>query len=277
MIREPWNYDRRSHKVILRVDNNWSSKRSKKTKSIGSNLLNRPRVIVLSVIITVFSFLLIREARSVLNSNPQFVIQDIVVENPGNLINKNVIDEILNLESGKVPVNISPKEISRMLKNDPDIENVVVEKVLPGTLKINLKERIPYAKLDIKGKIYLADYNGAILLRDRQCNSIPVISGFFSEEPVYGEIYGGKDFLNILNILHEGEKAGWGKFIEVTSINIQNMDNIVLHTRERIIIKLKIDNLQDRLVKLLAILENSQTKGKIIKIVDLRFKDAYVE
>jgi cell division septal protein FtsQ len=277
MIREPWNYDRRSHKVILRVDNNWASKRSKKSKSIESNLLNRPRVVVLSVVIIVFSFLLLKEARSVLVSNPQFIVQDIVVENDSNIVTKDVINEILNSETGKAIVSVSPNEISRILKKDPDVENVIVEKILPGTLKINIKERVPYAKLNIAKKTYLIDNNGVVLSRDRVCDSIPVISGFFSDQPVSGEVYGGKEFANVLNVLREGENTGWGKFIEITAIDVQNQENITLHTRERILIKLKIDDLQDRLTKLLAILENSQNKNKMIKIVDLRFKDAYVE
>jgi cell division protein FtsQ len=277
MIREPWNYDRKSHKVILKVDNEWASKRSRKSKNINSNLLNHPRLFVLSVIVVVFSFLLLKEARSVLASNPQFVVQDIVIENSDNLITKEVINDILNIKAGETLLNISPKKTLQILKKDPDIEDVQAERIFPGTLKISIKERLPYAKLNIDGKTYLIDKSGVILGRERQCRDIPVISGCFQTAPVPGEIYKDNILKNILDVLYIGENMGWGNFIEITSIDVKSEKNIILHTRERILVRLNMDNLEERLKRLIAILEDSQKKEKIIKTVDLRFKDVYVE
>lgn len=286
MTREPWDYDSRSHKVILNVGRE-SFRRGRQERSISTILLNRPRLVVLIVIITILFILFLKEARSVLASNPQFMVQDIVLENT-DLINKDVVYDILKLDSPRCLFNISTNKIVRLLKKDPDIESAIVERILPGTIKIIIKERSAYAILNIGGKKYYIDRNGILLFREREDATIPTIYGL-KIDPARGEASNGvyklvpgelcnvPELDNILNILRTGEGIGWNKFIEPVEVRVSSGDSISINTRERILVKLKMTDTEEQLNKLMFVLNDAQRRGKLIETVDLRFKDVYVE
>lgn len=263
MVREPWDFDHHSHKVILNV-----GRRQRRDISIASNLLNRPRVVVLVVVIIVLIMLFLKEARSILASSPQFIIRDIILENTG-LITK----DILKLEDDKGIFDISTKKITRTLNKDPDIESVIVEKVLPSTLKIIINERIPYARL----QEYLIDSKGMVLWRERPGVSVPTITGLNIKKLVPGELCTVHELQTILDILHTGEEVGWGRLIEVNKVEFNNEDSVTIYTRERISIRLKLDNVHEQLDRLIFVLRDVQKKGRLVKFVDLRFKEVYVE
>lgn len=276
MTKEFWDYDNHSHRVILNVGQGWSGRKSRKERNISSNLLNRPRMVVLIIIIIILSLLLLKESRSVLVSNPQFVIQDVIFESTG-LITKEMLYDILKLNSDERIFNISTNRIAKILEKDPDIKDAVVEKILPGTLKIKIKEKEPYAKLNIDEKFYYIDDKGALLYRDRSNKNLPVIIGVKIDKPVLGESCVVPELEDILSILHLGDDIGWGKFIMPVKLEVINGEYILVNTREYIMIKLKLKDVREQLEKLLVILNDVQKKGRLIKIVDLRFKDVYME
>lgn len=276
MIRETWDYDRHSHKVILNVGLDRYSRRQKREIKITSNLLNRPRIVVLIAIVAILIALFLKEAKSVLAYNPQFVIQDIILENTG-LIDKNILADILKIETKKGLFDISTNKIVKILQRDPDIKSVTVEKILPGTLKIGIKERIPYLRLDMGGEEYFIDNNGIVLLRKRNSGSVPAINGLKIKKLIPGESCMVPGLENILNALSIGDNLGWGKFIEISKIDVHDEDHISIYTKERILVKLKLDNIYERLDKFMVVLNDTQHKGKLIKVVDLRFRNVYVE
>lgn len=276
MTKEFWDYDIHSHRVILNVGQGWSDRKNRKERSISPNLLNRPRVVVLVVIIIILSLLLLKESRLVLAQNPQFIIHDVIFESTG-LITEEMLHDILKLNNGEKLFNISTNRIAKILGKDPDVEGAIVEKILPSTLKIKIKEKEPYAKLNIDEKFYYIDGKGTLLFRDRSDKNLPVIIGVKLDKLIPGESCMVPAIEDILNILHLGEDIGWGKFIQPVKLEIINGEYILVNTREHIMIKLKLKDIREQLEKLLVILNDIQKKGRLIKIVDLRFKDVYME
>lgn len=277
MPKELCGYDYHSHKVIFNVGHDWSLRRNKRGRDINHSILNRPRAVVLFIVITVFLFLFLKEARTVLANNPQFAINDIVVENINVIKKEEIVNNILKPDDGKGLFSVSTKEIVKLLKRDPDIDNVVVERVLPGTLKIRICERIPYARLEMPDSGCIIDNKSVVLLRERQCEPVPVISGLPKIDITAGERCSGKKLEDAVGILREADNAGLGRFVEITRMDVSDDKNIFLSTRERIFIKIKVDNIRDKLDKLMLILTDAERKNQNIKLVDLRFKDAYVE
>lgn len=273
MTKEPWDYDYHSHRVILNVGRN-SFYRGRR-KSIDVGILNRPRLVVLIIVITILFILFLKEARTVLASNPHFLVQDIVLENTG-LIDKGMIYDILNLDEPIGLFSVSTDKIARLLEKDPDIEKAVVEKILPGTIKITIKERSAYAKLDIDGKRYYIDRNGRVLFRQREDVSIPIIYGLKIDNPMPGELCNTPELDCILTILQTGQEVGWDRFIEPVEVR-KSGDSILINTRERILVKLKMADIKEQLDRLIFVLGDVQRKGRVVKIVDLRFRDVYVE
>jgi len=276
MARDLWKYDNYSHRVILRTGEERTARRNRREKTLKTNLLNRPRVIVFAVVITILVLLFIREAKSVLSSNPRFMVNDIIVEN-SSLFNKDEICELLQINDAKGLMSFSVNQIVKILKKDPDVERVAAEKVLPNTLKLNIAERAPLVGFDYSGKRYLANKDGIILLRDRPNLNTPRITGLTMEQPVPGESCVSKGLMHALCVIEEANTVGLNKFVDIIGIDMKNESNIIIQTSERIVIKIMLNDLQSRLEKLVAILGDVQKKGRIVQLIDLRFKDVYVE
>lgn len=280
MVKEPWDYDSRSHQVILNVRGDRHGRRRKKrANGTEPSLLNRPRVVVLGVVLTILIFSFLREARSVLISNPRFKIQQILIENT-ELLDQTSLIQILDLKGNTEDTlfSVSAKELSRRLEKDPDIESAIVEKKFPDTLRVVVKERIPYARIRVEEKEHLIDYNGIALWRKRERDNLPpLVLGVGKAKIIPGELYSDAILAGALNILRTGGRCGLGRFIEIAEIDMRDLNRIVIQTRERILITMNQGDIEAQFNKLILVLANSQRRGKIIKKVDLRYKDVYVQ
>lgn len=279
MVKEYWNYDKNSHRVIIDVKKDWYSRnRRGRGSSVSSNILNRPRLFVLGVILIILIFTFLKEARFVLASNVQFRIKNIIIENT-QLINDKALLQIINSKVNSDNLfGVSAKSLARKLEEDPDIKIAVVEKQFPDTLRVIINERISYVKVKQEAKEYLLDNNGVVLLRERDENvSVPVIIGVKESEMTPGKVCNDPFVQGALNILKLGEKCTWNRFLEILSVDMRNTNNITIETRERILILLNQENLEPKLEKLMEILSDSEKKEKMISRIDLRYKDVYVK
>lgn len=277
MIKEPWFHDRRKSKMIMRAKTARSSRRKDREIGISNTLLNRPRLVVLIIIIGVLTALFLKEARLILANNPQFIIERIIIENT-NLLSKGAVKDILKLKGDKGFFNVSTKDIARKLEKDPDIGSVTVEKVFPDTLKITINERIPYIRMDIDGKEYSVDYNGVILQRNKSDSSIPKVNGLEITNMLPGDTCTDLELKTLLSLLRAGDSLGWDRFIEPTEIDVYNDgEEVWIYTRERIMIKMKMDNYHGRIKKIITVLRNVMQERKIINTIDIRFKEVYVK
>lgn len=278
MVKEPWDYDHRSHQVILNVrGDRHGRRRRRKTNGAGSSLLNRPRVVVLGVVLVVLLFAFLREARFVLATSSQFRIQHILIENT-KLIDQATLIELLHLKGANSIFGVSAKELSRRLEKDPDIENAIVEKGYPDTIRIVVNERMPYARIRVDNKERLIDYNGIVLWRNQEWkNSVPLVLGVEADKVVPGEPCSDDVLNKALGILRRGDQCGWGRFIEIVEIDVRDFNKIVINTREKVSILIKLEDVKKQLDDLTSVLTDVQRRGKIIRKVDLRYKDVYVK
>ena len=277
MLRESWNYDHKSHQVILNVRKDKYGRRQKrKTNNSSSSLLNRPRVVVLIVVLVVLVFTFLREVRYVLATNSQFKIQHVEIENT-ELLDKAALRQLLNLEETDNLFSVSAKEFSRRLMEDPDIESVVVEKKFPDTLRIIVNERMPYVRVMPGDNEYFLDSNGMVLLRKWEGVSVPLVLGVEKDKMIPGEACCDSILESALEIFRIGDKCGWGRFIEVKEMNMRDLNKILVTTRERISLIMKLDDINSQVEKLILVLADSERRGKIIRKVDLRYRDVYVQ
>ncbi len=277
MVGSIWDYDDRSHRVILKADTYRSGRRRKKRKeSIGLSLLNRPRLVVLSVVLCVLVLLFLREARYVLANNEQFRIENLVITNL-NLIDQATIISLLDLKQTDTLFTYSARELSRRLEADPDIKGVFLEKQFPDTIKVAVTERRPYAAIRIDGKTRLIDSQGVVLARNAHNREVPVITGLRAASVTPGEVCTDPRLKLALRTLSRGQCLGWDNYIAVRWLDVTDFNKLRLKSRERILIVMKRDNLEEQLNKLLHVLKDVQNRGKIIKKIDLRYEDVYVK
>ena len=129
--------------------------------------------------------------------------KDVEIENIHYIDESHLLDKLKTNDINGL-FSMSAKNISRKLEEDPDIESVVVEKQFPGTLRIIVKERTPYAEIWVDDSEYFLDYYGIVLWREQENASLRSQSHSRSDDDVL--VRSGRLFQRvaevILNLAH---------------------------------------------------------------------------
>lgn len=277
-LRDMWEYDYKDRRVILNVKSpRLGRRRSRGFSMAGTAILNRPRIVVMGTVIIVLIFAFLREARSMFAGNLEFRIQNIEIENT-RLIDKKSIMQMLDFKTENNLFGFSAKALARKIMKDPDIENVIIEKKFPDTLKVEVHERKPYIRIAAGEVEYLADYNAVVLIRQSaEKDKLPLVLGISKDEVIPGAVSSSQNLETALFILKEVRCSRLSRFIEVKEIDAGSPSKISIKTRERIKIEMKRNEIKEQLQKLLFILSENEAQGRMIKKIDLQYKDAYAE
>lgn len=188
--------------------------------------------LVLSLLILSFSLLTLffwMTTRSLFSKNDHFKLKNFYItgsgwwkDHPLDVMKK------LKLEYGKT--NIFAVELDKLrkkLKQEPGIKNVNIRKKLPDTLIINVRERIPVAKLKHNGKDWYIDDSCVLIKPESSLNidkDLPELIALKSLKNM--KLYPGdpipqyQNALNLLKMLSE-KKYGFSKF-SVSKLAVKN-------------------------------------------------------
>ncbi|WP_028307446.1 cell division protein FtsQ/DivIB [Desulfitibacter alkalitolerans] len=155
------------------------------------------------------------------------------------------LDKEYILENANVPIGnnlfyIDEKHIEDRLRVLPMIQEVKVEKRLPGTLYIYIKEREPASLVVAQEKFILVDIKG-FYIQDvesiREFSNLPLITGLVLEENLpYGQKIDNKALKAALEL---SEQIWDENSIYFNEINVSSGENdIWLYTNEGIMVKI---------------------------------------
>ncbi len=133
-----------------------------------------------------------------------FLIKNIKYENKKLDIK---IDQFLN----KNILYLNEREIASSINNYPILGSSKIDKIYPGTLKVNFVKTNPIAKIYINDELYYIGKNEKLFKKDREDINVPLIKG-------YVELDTANQFLKILN---------------KSSFKFNNMEYLVYHTSNR--------------------------------------------
>jgi len=162
-----------------------------------------------------------------IHSSPTFQVRNIVITG-NDLLSR---EEILNLggvEKGMSMWGISLIKAEQGIRRSPYIEDVMIERRLPGTILIQLTEKTPLALLNVTGQFYCVDREGMVLpSRPGKHYDLPVLSGEFQGGAVAGKYAGGK-------VIHEGLSFLLTLLAETPSL-YPRLSEIVVHGENGIV------------------------------------------
>ena len=129
-----------------------------------------------------------------LSSNPQFILKNIVLDH-SYMSRPETIDKILreqNVIENQINLfQLQPRELRRALEHNKVIERAEIQRVLPNTLKIQIIEKQPRARLIHRGKLYFLTKDGQVLPDRKEApNIFPLVM-----LDLEGDIHVG-DFVN---------------------------------------------------------------------------------
>lgn len=227
----------------------------------------RYKILFLSIILV--SILFIKDKKEFFFGD--FKIQNIQINELNNIL-KNDIDEKIG------SVNLYQKNllftdmqtIYDDLKSIPIVENVLIRKIIPNTLSIEIKERSPIALIMDNNKNYIFDESSATTLVDE--NSLKDFDLFkrllyfegnniLSEIPFLVDIFLNKDFSKRINGLYKIGDRRWDMIVD---------KKIKVMLPERIS--------KDLIVSIFNIIDQMKSKNNIkiqavYTILDVRLKD----
>jgi cell division protein FtsQ len=215
--------------------------------------------------------------------NPRFAIAQIVVDDDGVLTPQQVV-QLAGVNVGQNLFSLDLDQVRRNLEMLPLIRHVEVRRVLPHRLVIRVNERIAVARLRVPAPqladaTFLIDRNGVVMkpvkladgtvLQPQGPGVLPMLTGVRLSDVRVGMPVESEQIYRALDLLDKLEQAVAGSMLEVESINLSRARELVLTTRQHTMVKFDVENFQQQLRRLSAILAWAQQRQRFVQSVDL--------
>lgn len=205
------------------------------------------------------------------SKNKHFEIQHLVISSDGKL-KEDQIREYTELSEGMNLFGVSFSEIEKRLSSVPLVESVHLERKLPHTLIVKVKERIPVARISgTKRRKYpfLVDRYGYVMPPRQSASSLPLIKGL-DVELILREQSGHPDVAKALEIIALCNSMGYLRtYVRIESLDVQYSDYIAMQLAGGIRIRMPRYSPKQNLQYLATLIKIETGKGKRVKEVDL--------
>jgi cell division protein FtsQ len=170
----------------------------------------------------------------------------------------------IGLSQGEAILRFTPFELKERLEQITWIEEAVVQRRLPGTLYIKIRERQPVAFWQHNKKHFLVDPQGVILSCDniKPFEGLPVIVG--DDAPVHAP--------NILKVLSQYPEVRQ----QVTALVRVGGRRWDIHLQNKVQVKLPEGKADGALARLTTLLKKNKVNPAELAVIDLRLPDKLV-
>jgi len=258
--------------------------RSKKRKGAESAVIVR-RVVTIALLLLIVGGILFAIYKGyewingeLFSNNPRFEIHHLVISCDGNL-GEDYIREISGLHEGMNLFQFSFEEIQEKLMGVSRIESVYLERKLPHTLIIDVKERVPVAQITGANETkfpLLVDRYGYVLPHRRSATTLPLIKGIDQELPL-GEQLKSQDVETALNIISLCESTGYLRtYVRIESLDVKYSGFIDMRLQGGIRVRMPRYSLKPKLQNLATVIKIANGQGQRVKEVDLTLDSAKV-
>jgi cell division septal protein FtsQ len=258
--------------------------RAKKRKGAESTTVAR-RAISLFLLLLIIGGILFgvvkgleRIGAMLYSENPRFEIQHLVISCDGKLT-EDKIREYSALHEGMNLWDLSFDDIQENLLAVSTIESVYLERKLPNTLIVKVKERVPVAR--ITGKTvskfpFMVDRFGYVLPHRRSLAGLPLIQGLDVDIPL-GDPVENADVETALKIIGICESSGYLRdYIQLESLDLKYQDFIDMRLKGDIRVRMPRFSLKPKLQNLATVIKIANGQGRRVKEVDLTLDSAKV-
>ena len=199
--------------------------------------------------------------------NPAFEIQHLEISSDGRL-SEDLIREYAKVSEGMNLFEVRFPKIEENLKNVSEVESVRLERQLPHTLIVEVKERVPVARLQGPNPqpFPLVIDRFGVVLPPRRNSTLPLICGL-EENPRLGEHLEDPDVETALKILAISNSMELLRnYIRIEKVELGHADYIGLELEGGTTVRMSRHDLRTRLNRLASIL---RIQGGRVRAVDL--------
>jgi len=222
------------------------------------------------------AWLALRIRRAALSENPLFAIAAIDVSTDGVLSAEQI------LHSAGVATNMNlftlrPDEVRRRVEANPAVASARVSRRLPDTLRIDVAERVPVARLVSAGggSPLAVDATGHVMGPSSVRADLPLVIGLADHALVPGAVSTDPLLPDLVAILELARDPGLKKAFTVQALDIRDRSRIrlVLATGEEILLSAK--GYEPKLRRLPVMLDVAKDRGLPFHTYDLTVDSSY--
>ncbi|MEM9073902.1 MAG: FtsQ-type POTRA domain-containing protein [Myxococcota bacterium] len=196
--------------------------------------IRRPVVLVLQAAMvlgaTAGAIAIGRLVRNYLHTSPHFAIETLEVAGHDR-VNEEELLQTAGLATGNNIFEVSPEQATEQLLAHPWVANAVVERRLPGTLRVEVEERHAVAALSMDDGLYLVGDDATLFkaIEDGDPVDHPVVTGIARARFVGDRAYRTSVLVEVVALLHDYRMAGLWRREPISEIHIQDNDDVTLH------------------------------------------------
>ena len=215
--------------------------------------------------------------------NPRFAIEQIVVDDDGVLTPERVV-QFAGVQIGQNLFSLDLDQVRRNLEMLPLVSAVEVRRMLPNRLFIRVNERVAVARLRVPTRElgdapFYVDRAGTVMkpikladgtvLQPPMPRPVPILTGVSLADVRVGKQVESEQIYRALELLDKLDQSVAGSLVEVEQIDLSRPRELVLITRQRLQVKLDVEDFAQQLRRLGVILRWSQQRQKSVQTVDL--------
>jgi cell division septal protein FtsQ len=216
--------------------------------------------------------------RKLYSENPRFEIQHLEISSDGRLT-EDRIREYTGLAEGKNLFAVKFEDIEANLEKVAAIESVYLERKLPHTLIVKVKERIPVARINGRQSRrfpFVVDRYGIVLPPRQSASTLPLISGIDSDLRL-GLRAVHPDVETVLKIIALCDSMGsLREYVRIESLDVQYNDFIDMRLEGGIRVRMPRFSLKPKLQNLATVIKIAHEQERRVKEVDLTLDSAKV-
>lgn len=191
------------------------------------------------------------------------------------------VKRLLNIHKGRSIFDVDLKATrDYILSNYPEVRTLVINKVFPNKLVLNIRPRRPVAQVSLPSGFCLVDAEGVVLpgARGLASDGLPIISGIDSGSILakVGKKYDYLGFKKGLRLIEVINQMRFSQDHEVHMIDVSDERNLSLYIEGGIEIKIGGEDFKDRLSMLTKTFETGRLDKSQIKYIDLRFGNVII-
>jgi len=216
--------------------------------------------------------------RKLYTENSRFEIQHLVIASDGKLT-EDRIREYTGLKEGTNLFAVAFEDVESSMDKVPVVESVYLERKLPNTLIVKVKERVPVARISGRMKRrypFVTDRYGYVLPPRQSAESLPLIKGFELDLRL-GLPVDHPDVETALKIIALSDSSGYLRnYVRIESLDVKYSDFIDMRLQGGIRVRMPRFSLKPKLQKLASLIKIANGQGHRVKEVDLTLDSAKV-
>lgn len=162
-------------------------------------------------------------------TSPSFALSELAVTGHVRLAEEEVL-EVAGLRRGGNIFDVAPTEVVARLEAHPWVAAAEVERRLPGSYRVTLREHRAAALLALRGT-FLVGEDGALFKRQEpgDPSDLPVITGVDADRFASDRAFRASLLLEVVALLHEYTAAGIAQLASLEEVHVETDDGLTLY------------------------------------------------